>query len=55
MQFRASLNTNDTDVSSYVLDHSVESTDTNKIPSFPLEILGFWSILGIVAIFKKKR
>ena len=36
-------------------DWVLENTDANKIPSFPLEILGFCSILGIVAIFKKKR
>jgi len=35
-------------------DWVLENTDANKIPSFPLEILGFCSILGIVVIFIKK-
>jgi len=35
-------------------DWVLENTDANKIPSFPLEILGFCSILGIVVIYLKK-
>jgi hypothetical protein len=33
----------------------LENDDLIKVSSFPLEILGFCSILGIIAIFLKKR